>query len=430
MRWSKRPGTEPPRAPRLRPGPRRRLPRSLRADAVGLLAARVEGGLRSPEFLALLESIDDDLFHDANQVRVFFEGGQAFASMLDAVATAQNEVLLESYIFKDDATGKQFREALCAAAGRGVTVRVLADAIGSWETRRAFWDEMRRSGVEARLFHPPWNLRLLKIRDHRKILVADRRVAYTGGMNIGVEYGSSLAPSGASTPSGGRAWRDTHARVEGPTAWQMAVVFEEGWKHAGGSAIGLEPLDPPGTGGARILVLDSRPGRGVQEVSAVFAAIAAACRSRLWITMSYFAPHQRVIRILGAAAARGVDVRLLLPGVSDVDIVRHAGHGFFTDLLERGVRLFEYGRAVLHAKTLVADGYLTAVGSSNLDFRSFQFNAECNFVIAHEQTARAMEEQYEEDLAGSSEIRAGEWKARPWRHRTGDALARRLAPVL
>jgi cardiolipin synthase A/B len=309
-------------------------------------------------------------------------------------------------------------------------VRVLADAIGSWETRRAFWEELRGGGVDARLFHPPWNLRFLKFRDHRKILVVDRRIAYTGGMNIGKEYGSSIAPSVGSASGEGKVWRDTHARVEGPAAWEMAVVFEEGWRHAGGEPIGLGRGRVGGEAPARVLIVDSRPGRGTLEVSSAFAAVVGAARSRLWITVADFAPHQRVIRILGEAAARGVDVRLLLPGKTDVATVRHAGHGFYSDLLERGVRVFEYRAAVLHAKTLVADGFLSAVGSSNLDFRSFELNAECNFVFACEETGRVMEEQYEKDISRSEEIRLPSWRARGTLHRVGDALARRLAPAL
>jgi cardiolipin synthase A/B len=421
---------EPLLAPRLRPRPKRRLPRELRRDKVWRLAAGIPGGLRSPEFLSLLERIDGDVFFGDNRSAVFFHGNEAFASMLQDVAAARDEVLLEAYIFKDDATGKRFQEELLAAAKRGVTVRVLADAIGSWETRRAFWEELRGGGVDARLFHPPWNLRFLKFRDHRKILVVDRRIAYTGGMNIGKEYGSSIAPSVGSASGEGKVWRDTHARVEGPAAWEMAVVFEEGWRHAGGEPIGLGRGRVGGEAPARVLIVDSRPGRGTLEVSSAFAAVVGAARSRLWITVAYFAPHQRVIRILGEAAARGVDVRLLLPGKTDVATVRHAGHGFYSDLLERGVRVFEYRAAVLHAKTLVADGFLSAVGSSNLDFRSFELNAECNFVFACEETGRVMEEQYEKDISRSEEIRLPSWRARGTLHRVGDALARRLAPAL
>ena len=421
---------EPLLAPRPRPRAKRRIPRELKPDDVCRLAAGIPGGVRSPEFLSLLERIDDDVFYGDNRTAIFFRGNEAFASMLQDVASARSEVLLEAYILKDDATGKRFQEELLAAARRGVTVRVLADAIGSWETRRAFWDELRSGGVDARLFHPPWNLRFLGFRDHRKILVVDRGIAYTGGMNIGEEYGSSIAPSAMSASSDPKTWRDTHARVEGPAAWEMAVVFEEGWRHSGGKPLGLGPGRVGGDAPARVLVLDSRPGRGTVEVSSAFSAVVGAARSRLWITVAYFAPHQRVIRILGEAAARGVDVRLLLPGKTDVTIVRHAGHGFYTDLLERGVRVFEYQTAVLHAKSLVADGFLSAIGSSNLDFRSFELNAECNFVFACEQTARVMEEQYERDLSHSEEIRLPSWHARGAFHRAGDGLGRWLAPVL
>jgi cardiolipin synthase len=284
--------------------------------------------------------------------------------------------------------------------------------------------------VDARLFHPPWNLRFLRFRDHRKILVVDRSIAYTGGMNIGEEYGSSVAPSAMRPAPDGTVWRDSHARVEGSAAWELAVVFEEGWRHAGGPAIGLGPGRVGGVAPSRVLVLDSRPGRGNLEVSSAFAAIVAGARRRLWITVAYFAPSQRVIRILGEAAARGVDVRLLLPGKSDVQLMRHAGHGFYDDLLKRRVRVYEYEAAVLHAKTLVADGFLSAIGSSNLDFRSFELNAECNFVIACDRVGKTMEERFEEDLARSSEVREPAWGARGSAHRMGDALARRLSPVL
>src|SRR5262249_32820970 len=166
--------------PQPRPRPKRRLPRELRRDNACQLATGIPGGVRSPEFVSLLERIDGDVFFGSNRSTVFFDGTEAFASMLEDVAAAREEVLLEAYIFKDDATGRRFQEELLAAAKRGVTVRVLADAIGSWETRRAFWDQLRSGGVKARIFHPPWNLRFLRFRDHRKILVVDRRISYTG----------------------------------------------------------------------------------------------------------------------------------------------------------------------------------------------------------------------------------------------------------
>ncbi len=408
----------------LRPRPGRRLPRELRASRVEALVRALPEGIHDPGFLPLLARIDSGLFHPGNRVEVFSKGGAAFAGMLEALAEAREEVLLESYIFKDDPTGQQFAEALRRAAARGVAVRVLADGFGSMWTRGAFWSELQRHKVEARLYHPLWTLRHWKFRDHRKILVVDRKISFTGGMNIGDEYGSSLLPTG-------HVWRDTHARVDGPAAWEMAIVFEEGWRRAGGSRIGLDPLPAREAPGARVLILDSRPGRGNREVAAMVAAISGAARKTLWITTAYFAPNRRrALRILGGAARRGVDVRLLLPGRSDVPVARHASHGFYSGLLSRGVRIFEYQPAILHAKTMVADGLLSLVGSSNLDFRSFELNAECNFVIADVETAARMEAQYLEDLAASVEIERRSWNRRGALHRFGDSLAARLAPLL
>ncbi len=392
---------------------------------MGRIAAALPNGVRDPGFLELLERIDEDAVLGARRVDVFFNGPEAFDSMLEAVESAREEVLLESYIFKDDPTGRRFQAALIAAARRGVTVRVLADGIGSLETRRGFWKEMTEVGVEARLFRPIGlkPLRLLFRRDHRKILVADRRVAFTGGMNIGDEYGSSLLPRET-------LFRDTHSRVEGAPAREMALVFQEAWLESGGAPLAISAVPRGPDHDPRLLVLDSRPGRGQKELASVFASVVAAARKRLWITVAYFAPRHRALRILGAAARRGVDVRLLLPGKTDVAIVRHAGHALYSALLRRKVRIFEYEGAVLHAKTLVADGYVSIVGSSNLDFRSLEFNGECNFLILDETTGNRMEEAFENDLGSAREIRLGPWRRRGSLHRTGDRFARTLSPLL
>ena len=415
-------------APVLRPRAGRRLPRELSPENIGRIAGALPLGVRDPGFESLLGRIDEAPFHAGNRLEIFHRGEAAFASMRAAIAGARQEILLESYIFKDDATGQEILGELAEAAGRGIQVRVLADAFGSLWTGTRFWREMRSRGVEVRLFHPPLPyLWYQPFRDHRKILVVDRKVAFTGGMNIAEEYGSSRYRQH------GGPWRDTHARVEGPVAWEMTVVFSEGWTRAGGTPFELSPLTVEEVGanpGARILVLDSRPWRGHRESAAVLAAIIGASRRSVFITNAYFAPRWVAIRILADAARRGVDVRLLLPGLSDVPLVQHAGHGYFEALLAEGVRVFEYSAAVLHAKSLVADGLVSVVGSTNLDFRSFRFNAECNLVILEEATGRAMTDSFEEDLTRSVEIRRETWAKRTRLHRWGDALARRLSPFL
>jgi cardiolipin synthase len=414
-------------APILRPRSRRKLPEELRAENVGRLAGNLPEGVRDPGFESLLRRIDQSPIHHGNAVTVFHRGEEAFQLMRRAIENASEEVLLESYIFRDDETGRGVRDLLVEAASRGVRVRVLADAFGSFTTRSTFWEEMRAAGVEVRLFHPFLSHFWFQFfRDHRKILVVDRRIAFTGGMNIAVEYGSPRVRGDA------RTWRDTHLRVEGPAAWELAVVFSESWQRARGSRFEVPPLEVNGkaASGASVLVLDSRPLRGHKETAAALAAIVGAARRSILITNAYFAPRWVAIEILGAAARRGVDVRLLLPGQSDLPLVRHAGHGYFDALLERGVRLFEYKSSVLHAKSLVADGFVSVVGSTNLDVRSFRFNAECNLLILDETVGSGMERAFAEDLSHSEEIRPETWRRRGVRHRWADALARRLNPLL
>jgi cardiolipin synthase len=428
--------------PVLRPRIGHRLPPELTARRIGHLAAALPDGVHGQGLEALLRRVEAKPIHPGNRVELYRSGEHAFAAMYEAVAGAHREVLLESYIFKDDRVGRTFLDLLAAAVRRGVAVRVLADALGSSGTHADFWRDMERRGISAHLFHPLFKgLWYQPFRDHRKLLVVDRRIAFTGGMNIGVEYGSPSWPHRsrwrrrqtawhrAATP-----WRDSHVRVVGPAAWALSVVFSEGWEHAGGAPLDLAPLTVEGVGdaagGARVLVLDAQPLRGNREAAAALTAIAAAARKRLWITNAYFAPGHHAVRVLADAAHRGVDVRLLLPARTDVPLVRHAGHGYFADLLGRGIRIFEYAAAVLHAKTLVADGYLSVVGSTNLDFRSFLFNAECNLVVLDAPFAARLERAFAADLTHATEIDAAAWRRRSLLHRAGDRAARLLSPLL
>lgn len=427
MRWRKR-RKRRRWLPRLRPWAGRRLEKALRAENVARLAGSLPKGLADPAFGDLLSRIETSPVLGGNRVRVYTDGTEAFDAMLAAIEGAHEDVLLEAYIFRDDDTGRAFRDSLVRASERGVKVRVLADGLGSFDTNEAFWESMRAGGVEARTFHPLlarfWDF---AFRDHRKILVVDRQTAFTGGMNIGVEYGSSRR---SRRRARGHTWRDTQVRVEGPTAWEMAIVFGEGWQRAGGAPLDLPTLSESEGQGARILTLDTRPGRGTDEMASILSAIVAASRRRFWITNAYFAPKKGTLERLAAAVGRGVDVRLLLPGVSDVPLVRHAGHGSYRALLERGVRIFEYQSAVLHAKTLVADEQAAVVGSTNLDYRSVDFNAELNLVMLCPETNAALAAAFERDLESSTEILLSDWRRRPMLEKLGDRLARCLAPIL
>ena len=395
--------------------------------------------VRDAAFRALVQAATRGPVHPVPPVCGYRDGSAAFAAMHAAIAEAREEILLETYILRDDRLGADMRAALVAAAARGVRVCVLADALGSWTTRDAFWDALTAAGVTVRFFHRFWHHPLsAHRRDHRKLLLADRAVAFTGGMNIGEEYGSSLQHRAD-------AFRDTLVQLSGPVVHELAGVFAEGWDRAGGPVLpGLERTSwteriihrwgPRGAGRPSasapapdadgLFVLDSRPGRGQRTMARVLAAVIDGARERLWITTPYFAPPRRAVRRRVAAAQRGVEVRLLLPGArTDVPIVRHAAHGTYARLLRGGVRIFEYQRAVLHAKTLVADGHAALVGSSNLDIRSLRYNAECNVLFFHDGWAAALAADMMHDLEGSEEVTPAAWQRRGRWHRLVDRVA-------
>jgi cardiolipin synthase A/B len=451
-------------------------PREVRTYRAWGAARRFTEGVRDPAFRELLQLIDGGPMHQCPPPVLLPDGAAAFRTMIAAIDAAQEEALLETYIMRDDKLGESVQQALVRAAARGVRTYVLVDAVGSMATHDRFWDSLTEQGVVVRHFHRVWNHPLEALRrDHRKLLVCDRAVAFTGGMNIGEEYGSSIRARKD-------VWRDTFVQVDGSVARELAAVFAEGWDRAQGPALpGLEyvswsdaaalspqpdadaaatrPLhdqlqyalqrqlqrrlgkrrdrrrgrivrrviDVAGPDDRAVLVLDPRPGRGQREMLSVLSALLGGARERLWITTPYFAPPNRALTFLLSAARRGVDVRLLLPSErTDVPLIRHAAHGAYRMLMESGVRIFEYERATLHAKTMVIDGHVSLIGSSNLDFRSFWLNAECNVLVFDDACAAALEDSFAGDLANSREITTDEWRRRTWSHRLLDASARGL----
>lgn len=410
--------------PMLRPAALRKLPPDLYPQAVYKHAGKLERGLQGRAYETLIRRIDQSPFHRDTRATPFFAGGAAFEAMLDAINAARYEVLVEAYVLRGDDTGRAFLAALKTAVRRGVDVKVLADAFGSSRTRRQFWGLMKRSGSRIRLFRGPHYapLSLLPVLDHRKLLVVDRKVAFTGGMNIADEYRYGRP--------GDTAWRDTHVMLRGGVVWELAVIFAESWVAAGGDPMHFEGLSPERGGGVSALVLDSRPGRGMNEVFSAYAATLGAARERVWITNAYFAPGRRMLHMLKDTARRGVDVRLLVPGFCDIPIIRTATQGYYRELLRAGVKIFEYLPSVLHAKTLVADGRVGLIGSTNFDFRSFNFNAECNVLFHNDDLARQMEAAFTKDLENALPVTMEVWHARPLKTRMLAWLARKVAPLM
>jgi cardiolipin synthase len=320
-----------------------------------------------------------------------------------------------------------------------VRVNVLYDSFGSLGTPASFFDALRDQGVNVCEYNPLRRLanllsRALHLRDHRKLMVVDGRIGFIGGVNISSVYsaGSSLlaglsgAQPAAARPQPG--WRDTHVRVEGPIVAQLQRLFMRHWNRYSQVALRgthyFPPLAP--AGGHRAAVAACDAGRRRNPFYRALLSALDAARHRIYLTTAYLVPTRRLMRALVRAARRGVEVHLLLPGVSDFWAPLQAGRSHYARLLRAGVRLHELHDTLLHAKTCVIDGLWSTVGSSNLDWRSFLHNAEANLVILDASLGAEMERVFLADVARSREIRRDAWARRGLRQRLAEMLARRF----
>ncbi len=355
-----------------------------------------------------------------DRLEIHRDGGQAYASMLAAIAAATSTICLETYAFHDDAIGQRFALALAERARGGVEVSILYDAWGS-SISSGMLRELRSAGARIVAFHPlSMSGRIRRIfsrlwrRDHRKLLTVDGRIGFTGGLNIGLEY--------ASTEDGGRGWRDTNLRIEGGAVLSLQKIFIHNWRRSGGPPVdpkrhaqAASTLTPPRgnplTVPLRILTSEFSSAR--QAIRRAYLRAIAEAKKRIYLTQGYFLPPLGLRRALLRAAKRGVEVHLIVGGTTDVPAVRLASRGLYGRLLRGGIRLFEWRGRVLHAKTGVIDGIWSTIGSSNLDYRSMFINLEVNAVVEDRAFGGAMEELFADDLPQCHEVTLQEWQCRP-----------------
>ncbi len=348
--------------------------------------------------------------------------------MLAAIAGAQREVLLEMYWIGRDRTGESFRDALTERARAGVRVRVMYDAIGSFALDPGWWARLRADGGEVREFGPlsPFRRRLqttgISFRDHRKILVVDGEIGFTGGINLADAWLLPGAPE--------LSFRDDVVEVRGPVARELRAVFHEGWARCGGEDTASSPKVTRAAG-ARVCTIANRFGRKPDRaIRRAYLLSVRRARRTIDIAAAYFLPGPRLLHALRQAARRGVRVRLLIPRRSDVLFVDLATSSITGHLLEAGVRVFAYTGRVLHSKTAVIDGKFATIGSHNLDARSWRLNLECNLAVADPGFAGLMEASFERDLAHADELGFEAWKRRPSWLRALGWVAALFRPVL
>lgn len=343
-----------------------------------------------------------------NEVRVMVDGDETFEAMWADIARATRSVHLTMYIFEADRVGQRTLEELVAAARRGCQVLVVLDAFGSHRLAPANLEPLRAAGGEVLFYNPlvAWPIGVARlVRNHRKILAVDRGVGYCGGMNVAEEY--------AGKRHGTALFRDTQLRIAGPAASDLALVVEDLARAVDGRARRLAGERPQPNGeGCVVQILESPGRRRRAAIQKALHTKLGRALERCYLTSPYFVPPRALIVALCRAAERGVDVRVLTAGRSDVPVVRLASRHLYGRLLRAGVRIFEYAPGVLHAKTGTVDGLSASVGSFNLDYWSYRRNLEVSVGVFDGVATGALDRQFEADLAGANEVRLTTWEQR------------------
>jgi cardiolipin synthase len=374
---------------------------------------------------ALVYTPDPDSFLPGHRIRPLVDGAETFPAMLAAIGQARMFVHLESYIYEEDDVGRIFASALAAAAQRGVAVRLLVDGFGALGLSRDFIEQLRSEGVKVAFYRPVvTGLRWRRWfrRDHRKILVCDGVVAFTGGINIGRNY--------ASIAEGGRGWRDTHVRVEGPVVTTLEALFRSVWLASAGDeyprypAEAAESVATPDTELAAVMASDELGNRTTIRRRLLYAMKRA--KRAIYIASAYFVPDRATRRALIRAARRGVAVELIVPARSDVKWAQWAGEYKYAQLLRGGVRIHRWGKTHMHAKTAVVDGSWSVIGSYNLDYVSLLMNLEVVLEVIGRGTATRMVEMFERDRSSCEELALETWEQRTWLERFVQWLAYRF----
>ncbi|HUD33089.1 MAG TPA: phospholipase D-like domain-containing protein [Variovorax sp.] len=382
-----------------------------------------------------------------NRFEALHNGDEIFPPMLAAIRGAKRSITFETYIYWSGDIGRMFAEALSERARAGVKVHVLLDWVGSANIDEDFLREMEKSGVQIRKFHKPdwWGLSRLNNRTHRKLLIADGRIGFTGGVGI--------APSWTGNAQDPDHWRDSHYRVEGPVVAQMQAVFMDNWIKASGEVLhderyfpAIGPVVPtlggstaatkaesalPETGGAaggRAQVFASSPSGGGESMHIMYLMAIAAATRTIDLSSAYFVPDELTVRALVAAMRRGVRLRVITPGPTiDASVVRRASRASWGPLLEAGAEISEYQPTMFHCKVFTVDGLLVSVGSTNFDNRSFRLNDEANLNIYDAAFAARETAVFEADLARSKRVTHQAWLDRPLREKALEHLASLLS---
>ena len=364
---------------------------------------------------------------DGNRYQTLLNGDQIFPAMLKAIASAKQTVTFESYIYWSGDIGQKFADALSARAKAGVKINVLLDWVGSAKMDAAMLKQLEDSGVKLQRFHKPvwYQLARLNNRTHRKLLVVDGKIGFTGGVGI--------APQWEGNAQDKDHWRDSHFQAEGPVVGQMQAVFVDNWTKASGEVLHGAAYFPllSKMGEHRAHMFSSSPSGGAESMQLMYLMAITAAEHSIDLASAYFVPNELTRNAMIKAIKRGVKIRIIVPGpFTDADTVSSASKASWGPLLDAGAEINEYQPTMYHCKVMVLDGRMTSVGSTNFDERSFHLNDEANLNVYDEAFAREQTRIFEADLKQSKRFTAADWNARPWHEKLKDKAASLLASQL
>ncbi|MDP4098937.1 cardiolipin synthase [Paenibacillus sp. P96] len=375
----------------------------------------------------LLSRLSESPITGCNITRVLTNGEEAFPDMLLAMERAKHHIHIEFYIFRNDEIGMRFQQVLKQKAREGVRVRFVVDGLGSYHLPRSFIRDCQEAGVEFHFFLPPLIAtmdRRVNYRNHRKILVVDGTVGFVGGINVGNDYLGLYPKLGF--------WRDTHIRIEGDAVYFLQNTFLGDWRLASGERIYDENLFPPHQcqGNEQVQVLASGPDQDWDAIQEMCFGALTLAQNRIWLTTPYFIPDPGIYEALKTAAVSGVDVRIIIPLKTDSVWVHFASLSYIQELLEAGVKFYQYHKGFIHAKVMIVDELLASVGTANLDMRSFFYNFELNAVLFSKEAIDRLVRDFEEDLQHSRPIDHEEFANRSRIQKIAEILTRMLSPLL
>lgn len=384
-------------------------------------------GVTDPQFKRAMGVLLGPSITEGNKVQYLENGNEIFPAMLGAISAAQHTITFETYVYWSGEVADSFAEALIERARAGVKVHVLLDWIGSLQMEPRLIDRLRDAGIDVERFHKPKirNLPRMNNRTHRKLLIIDGRLGFTGGVGVADKWlGDAQSPDH---------WREAHFRIEGPVVAQMQAVFMDNWTRATGRVLHTQhyfpPLEPAEDMAAHMF--SSSPSGGSESMHLMYLLAIASAKENILLSSSYFVPDALAVDALVKAAQRGVRVSIIVPGPHiDTAIVRRASRARWGELLAAGVEISEYQPTMFHCKVLVIDGYLVSAGSTNFDNRSFRINDEANLNVYDRGFAEKMERVFKADLEKSRPITLQAWQQRPWHEKAIEYLASKLGRQL